>query len=876
MTVADPESLAQVAVSDDPLANRVSYEGAIDFDAEGLPLNPRGRTGMRGRGYLFRWGANHASDPIVVRCLPGGRYQILTKPRKRLDDKTASGDKAPDEDASPMRDWLALPGQMAQPGMFFGSRLKDFLLDEFHGDPNALRQLLSPTDGTDGRRASAPMPSSAPADASLAEESQADVRRAVDVLDEEASLSPGRQRSASRKADRPSLFDDWGIYRGYVDEERNTDNAWVETVAILIRIDPKLAQTMRSCPQHEDDEGTGAPAGSRTLKDMPRNGGFQWVDLCWKGDPEVDEPDSDPVLKRFFPGHRGWVWCARNYFAGGMQPNSLVSPEAARFLKQGELEGVDTGRHKSMADVAELLGGAGRSPKGEVKPASKVRWHALAQETKSQRVYSHQDANRQVRRQLHLLAQYRHLVTVFSVPLTDQGKWNADLERRADEFKEALLQAMLDTFRRAAKQTAAKQSILKSSGSRSRGTDMDEDAAATFRPVRRVSALLDDTPGILQLLVRWGMPHLAADILTEQELAAERTPTKLQHALQVVLERGDEKFLETLLTHASQRALAEPECKPAVLVSQLNLQRLYHPDRVRRRDLAASGDAFKLFKDIQGHVNRERRAAVRQRTGDELDADDESRLLDTAWWKWIDRRMRLFVDGYNFDKSPNTRAAQRRSVMVRGRKSIHQSMAPAPSASTTLGAALGSTSFTKQRAFSRQRAQADRKSNSALHYASSAEEVTFTDLFFWALASGQPQMVQVLWSRVQEPLRCAVVGVEACRRIYKKYFTRGRGKANSKRLLEMIQARLEEGLVGILENISRPQAARTILIETTSCLGLKRGTCNLLKLGIRLRSRKLVAHDLSQGVLEAQWRGRDAACGSVALKVGATWLPLPS
>ena len=34
---------------------------------DGLPRNPCGRTGMRGRGSLYRWGPNHAGDPIVTR-----------------------------------------------------------------------------------------------------------------------------------------------------------------------------------------------------------------------------------------------------------------------------------------------------------------------------------------------------------------------------------------------------------------------------------------------------------------------------------------------------------------------------------------------------------------------------------------------------------------------------------------------------------------------------------------------------------------------------------------------------------------------------------------------------------------------------------------
>lgn len=32
-----------------------------------LPSNPMGRTGMKGRGLLGRFGPNHAADPIVTR-----------------------------------------------------------------------------------------------------------------------------------------------------------------------------------------------------------------------------------------------------------------------------------------------------------------------------------------------------------------------------------------------------------------------------------------------------------------------------------------------------------------------------------------------------------------------------------------------------------------------------------------------------------------------------------------------------------------------------------------------------------------------------------------------------------------------------------------
>lgn len=68
--------------------------------------------------------------------------------------------------------------------------------------------------------------------------------------------------------------------------------------------------------------------------------------------------------------------------------------------------------------------------------------------------------------------------------------------------------------------------------------------------------------------------------------------------------------------------------------------------------------------------------------------------------------------------------------------------------------------------------------------------------------------------------------------------------------------------------VARPQQARRILLESDSGLGLKHGAqSSLLDLGTRLRCRELVTHDLSQGVLDDQWRGRDPKCGRVCVKL---------
>ena len=45
----------------------MSHEGQYLVDITNRPLNPRGRTGVVGRGVLGKWGPNHAADPVVTR-----------------------------------------------------------------------------------------------------------------------------------------------------------------------------------------------------------------------------------------------------------------------------------------------------------------------------------------------------------------------------------------------------------------------------------------------------------------------------------------------------------------------------------------------------------------------------------------------------------------------------------------------------------------------------------------------------------------------------------------------------------------------------------------------------------------------------------------
>lgn len=140
---------------------------------DGYPFNPIGRTGLRERGQLGKWGVNHAADPIVTKWKRDENnkkvYDTVTnKPIlqfvsiQRLDTSA----------------W-AIPGGMCDPGEKISQTLK--------------REFM-----------------------------------------EEATDSTGKNLSTKEQIEEHlnELFENGiEIYRGYVDDPRNTDNAWMETIA---------------------------------------------------------------------------------------------------------------------------------------------------------------------------------------------------------------------------------------------------------------------------------------------------------------------------------------------------------------------------------------------------------------------------------------------------------------------------------------------------------------------------------------------------------------------------------------------------------------------------------------------------------------------
>ena len=171
-----PDPVDPTAISASVWHCRPSSHAFIVEDESGRPLNPFGRTGLRGRGKLYYWGANHAADCILLRrrrdSEGSGQRQLLVIQR---------GDTGE----------LALVGGMIDKGETPEQCIKREFGEEALGIPEQKH------DGDD--------------DSSSKSGATAEQQRVLDAI-----FAPSNTRC---------------VYRGYVDDARNTDNAWMETAA---------------------------------------------------------------------------------------------------------------------------------------------------------------------------------------------------------------------------------------------------------------------------------------------------------------------------------------------------------------------------------------------------------------------------------------------------------------------------------------------------------------------------------------------------------------------------------------------------------------------------------------------------------------------
>jgi ADP-ribose pyrophosphatase len=174
--------------------DRTSFIGRYNICPESkMPLNPMGRTGMAERGLLGRYGPNHAADPLVTRfCRCADGSVVLDASGAPIVEFVAIKRKDTGE-------W-AIPGGMVNRGEFFSATV----MREFGEE--AMNTLELP----DARRE--------------------EITKKIKLLFGGAKM----------------------IYAGYVDDPRNTDNAWMETA--VVHAHDATGECFDAFPLHAGDD----------------------------------------------------------------------------------------------------------------------------------------------------------------------------------------------------------------------------------------------------------------------------------------------------------------------------------------------------------------------------------------------------------------------------------------------------------------------------------------------------------------------------------------------------------------------------------------------------------------------------------------------
>lgn len=203
--------------------NRKSHTGDYIIDSNGYPLNPLGKTGITGRGVLGAWGPNHAADPVVARYKRTKSGNIAKKNKKPIIQVVLIKRKDNGQ-------W-AIPGGMVDPT----HSVSETLMKEF------LEEAMGTIENTNKKK----------------------VAKMINMVNDFFS--------------KPTFE----IFKGVVHDWRNTDNAWMETVAMLFF------------------DSTGTRVGKFPLTAGDDAGEVAWVDI-------TDDMD-------LFASHNNFIQKAKEY-----------------------------------------------------------------------------------------------------------------------------------------------------------------------------------------------------------------------------------------------------------------------------------------------------------------------------------------------------------------------------------------------------------------------------------------------------------------------------------------------------------------------------------------------------------------------------------
>jgi ADP-ribose pyrophosphatase len=268
--------------------DRRSHAGRYDLGTDGLPRNPHGRTGLRGRGLYNLWGPNHAVHVLVSRWCR---------------ETTDGVDRVVQEDGRPVLEVMTLNdmeiGQQCLPSVFLRP-----------GEEPAIAIERALEYAGKGQVGTAP----------LTTDSQAHVREGGGGgggahKDNEAGHVKKRESKDSDMSDvalfgaNPTMplhaqaaqlvkqrifrheIINMQIHSGLLDDPRNTDNAWIETLAI----------------NYHDDAGllNGIEFGDPS---MPGTSPVQWTRVACESSIC---PEQQQLLRELSAAHQAFYQCKR-------------------------------------------------------------------------------------------------------------------------------------------------------------------------------------------------------------------------------------------------------------------------------------------------------------------------------------------------------------------------------------------------------------------------------------------------------------------------------------------------------------------------------------------------------------------------------------
>jgi hypothetical protein len=235
------------------------------FDQFGKPRNPFGRTGLQGRGGLYKWGVNAAADPIVTRWVKSGAEE---------------------------------------------RKLEVILISRMHGQKS--------TWGCPGGML------------------QGDESSSVDY--KEAALQNAKKAFNAKlsgvdlKSAKPSSI----VYKGYVDDARNTDNAWMETTVCHLHF-TAMVDLKQTGDQQLVSPRSSSGSAKPSRKDAAQLFEVRWVAVSKDGKFEL------PHDKTLYPPHAEWIqYVAKKLLNDGSfqylmheaVPELLVRPRVAQTLSK--------------------------------------------------------------------------------------------------------------------------------------------------------------------------------------------------------------------------------------------------------------------------------------------------------------------------------------------------------------------------------------------------------------------------------------------------------------------------------------------------------------------------------------------------------------